>query len=73
MINKLKPITKVINEGLKLLNNKGHIVITIYPGHKEGKEESIKIKKYLQEKTINYTEYHNDNNKISPYVINIKK
>lgn len=69
-----KSTIKAIKEGIKLLNKKGHIVITIYPGHKEGLKESIELKKFLnKEKSIIYNEYHNTDNEIAPYVIDIKK
>lgn len=64
---------KAIENSFKLLNKKGHIVITIYPGHPEGLKESIAIKKHLNKNKYSYTEYHNTDNPISPYVINIKK
>lgn len=68
-----KSTIKAIENGLKLLNNKGHIVITIYPGHDEGKKESIKIKKFLENKdSLLYKEYHNTDNETAPYVINIR-
>ena len=70
---KSKSTIKAIKLSLKLLNNKGHIIITIYPGHKEGKKESIKIEKFLKRKKIVYEEYHNTDNKNAPYLINIKK
>ncbi len=63
---------KAIKDSFKLLNNKGHIVITIYPGHDEGLKESKKIKEFLKKYNYKYEEYHNDDNPISPYVINIK-
>lgn len=68
-----KSSIKAIKSGLLLLNNKGHIVVTIYPGHSKGYEESIQIKKFLTENNITFFEYHNDDNDISPYVIDIKK
>ena len=68
-----KSTINAINKSLNLLNNKGHIVITIYPGHKEGKEESIKIKEYLNNEKIVYEEYHNTDNIDAPYTINITK
>lgn len=68
-----KSTIKAIENSLKLLNKKGHIVITIYPGHEEGKKESIEIKKYLESKdNLLYKEYHNTQNEIAPYVIDIK-
>lgn len=69
-----KTTIKAIKDSLKLLNNKGHIVITIYPGHPEGLKESIEIKKYLKGlKDYTYEEFHNTDNEIAPYVINIKR
>ena len=62
-----------IKEGLSLLNNKGIILITIYPGHKEGLKESIEINKFLNESKINYNIYRNTDNIEAPYLIEIKK
>ena len=57
-----------------MLNKKGHIVITIYPGHEEGQKESKEIIKYLKTLTnYTYEEFHNTENKEAPYVINIKQ
>lgn len=67
-----KSTIKAIKNSLKMLNSKGHIVITLYPGHKEGKEESIKIKKYLDKEKILYKEYHNTSKEDAPYTIDIK-
>lgn len=67
-----KTTIKAIKDSFKLLNKKGHIVITIYPGHNEGLKESKKIKEFLTKYNYKYEEYHNDDNPISPYVINIK-
>ena len=65
---------RAIENSIKLLNKKGHIVITIYKGHKEGLKESIKIKEYLDNnKNYVYEEYHNTDNKLAPYVIDIKQ
>ncbi len=64
---------KAIKDAFNLLNNKGHIVITIYPGHNEGLKESIAIKNYLNKKKYEYYEYHNTDNKKAPYVIEIKQ
>ena len=63
-----------IENSLELLNNKGIILITVYPGHKEGNLESNKIKNYLDTLAnyqINY--YHNTDNEEAPYLIEIKK
>ena len=51
----------------------GMILLVIYPGHENGKLESIKIHEYLDNNNINYIEYHNTDNKIAPYLIEIKK
>lgn len=67
-----KSTIRAIKESLKLLNKKGHIVITIYPGHKEGKLESIKIKQFLSKNNIKYTEYHNTDKSDAPYTIDIR-
>ena len=65
---------KAIKDSIKLLNKKGHIVITIYPGHDEGLKESTKIKEFLNNSSnLAYKEYHNTDNPTAPYVINIKK
>ncbi|MBQ7141118.1 MAG: TIGR01212 family radical SAM protein [Bacilli bacterium] len=69
-----KSTIKAIDNSLKLLNNKGIIIIVIYPGHDAGLKESIKIKEYLDSLdgyTIN--EYHNTDNEIAPYLISISK
>jgi len=63
-----------IKQSLNMLNKKGHIVITIYPGHQEGLKESKEIIKYLKTLTnYTYEEFHNTENKEAPYVINIKQ
>ncbi len=69
-----KSTIEAIKGSLELLNNKGIIILTIYPGHPEGEKESIEIKKFLSS-LKNYTieEFHNDKNNISPYVVSIKK
>ena len=64
---------KAIDKSFKLLNKKGHIVVTIYPGHSEGLKESVALKKYLQSMEYIYDEYHNTDNNTAPYVINIKQ
>lgn len=63
---------KAIKDSFKLLNKKGHIVMTIYPGHSEGLKESNEIKTFLNKNNYTYKEFHNDDNPISPYVIDIK-
>lgn len=66
-----KSTIKAIKDSIKLLNNKGIILITIYPGHKEGLEESIKINDFL--KSTNHNIYRNAENPKAPYLITIKK
>ena len=68
-----KTTIKAIKDGLELLNNKGHIIITIYPGTKTGNQESIKIKEFLKKQKIKYQEYRNTENKEAPYLIELKK
>jgi hypothetical protein len=71
---KYESTIKAIDNSLLLLNEKGKIVITVYPGHKEGLEESEQLKKHLinyKEYQINY--YHNNTKNDSPYLIEIKK
>ena len=62
---------KALNSAEKLLNQKGKILIMVYPGHKQGKEESDFLKEYIKDK--NYIEFHNTKNKIAPYLIQINK
>jgi len=49
------------------------ILVVVYPGHENGYLESVKIHDYLNSNNINYIEYHNTNNKVAPYLIEIKK
>lgn len=60
-----------IKEGLKLLNNKGIILVTCYP-HTEGKKESDEIIKFLTKNKLKFNTYHNTNNKKAPFLIEIK-
>ena len=57
---------------LTLLNNKGIILMTIYPGHKEGKKEGEHIINFLNENNIYYQIHRNTDNEIAPYLIEIK-
>ena len=50
-----------------------NILVVIYPGHNAGLLESKEIKKYLKTNNIKYKEYHNTDNEIAPYLIQIKK
>ena len=67
---KYQTTIKAIKNGKKLLNKKGHIVITIYKGH-DNSLESKKILKYLDKNKINYNKYTNTENKKAPFVIDI--
>ena len=62
-----------IEEAFKLIHKMGMILVVIYPGHDNGKLESIKIHEYLNKNNINYVEYHNTDNEIAPYLLEIKK
>ncbi|MDD3241487.1 MAG: TIGR01212 family radical SAM protein [Bacilli bacterium] len=62
---------KAIEDSLVLLNNKGRILITIYPGHPEGKIEKEMILKTYKNKIINY--YYNDDKENSPFLIELGK
>ena len=64
---------KAIKQGIKLLNNKGIILIVVYRGHKEGLKESIKINKFLKNSNYNINYYYNTDNINAPYLITIKK
>lgn len=64
---------KAIENSLQLLNHKGIILITVYPGHESGLNESIKLKQFCDKLTdydISY--YHNTDNEIAPYLICIR-
>ena len=61
-----------LKKSLKMINNKGIILIVIY-SHEEGKKEEKIIKDYLNKNNINFNEYHNTINKEAPYLIEIKK
>lgn len=63
---------KAIDNALKLLNNKGMILITVYPGHKAGFEEHKAIENYLKKlKNYQINYYHNTRKKGAPYLIKI--
>ena len=71
MTNHISTINALKNS-FEMLNNKGIILITIYP-HNEGKLEGEKIKEYLDKNNIIYNEYHNTDNINAPYLIEIKR
>lgn len=62
---------KALDDAEKLLNQKGKILITVYPGHEEGEQESKFLKEYLKGK--DFLEFHNTENKVAPYLIQINK
>ena len=64
---------EAIEESFKLIHKMGMILVVIYPGHENGFIESQKIHEYLNNNKINYIEYHNTDNIIAPYLIEIKK
>lgn len=49
-------VIKTLKKLLKVMNIEGQIVITFYPGHKPGHEESINIIKFLQK--LNQKEFN---------------
>lgn len=61
-----------LKKALNMLNNKGIILIVLYP-HEEGKKEEEIIKGYLTKNKINYNKYHNTDNTKAPFLIEIKK
>lgn len=74
-----KPNTTIqaIDQGYQLLNNKGIILITVYPDTNQknttGKEEEQDLLKHLREHYPNqYTIYHNTDNQNAPYLIELK-
>ena len=71
MTNHISTVNAIKNS-FEMLNNKGIILIVIYP-HEEGKREGTYIKKYLEDNNINYNEYHNTDNINAPYLIEIKR
>ena len=69
-----KTTITAINQGLKLLNHKGIILIVVYPGHSEGLKESIEINQFLSN-LDNYKieKFFNTDNEKAPYLIKITK
>lgn len=70
-ISALSLLVNEINNNPNLL-----IIVSIYPGHEEGKEESIAIDEYvynLPSKEYLVTKFLNYNRQSSPYIITISK
>ena len=65
---------KAIDGSIKLLNNKGEVLIVIYPGHEAGKKEEQNILEFIKDNNyINYKIYRNTDNEIAPYLVVIKR
>ncbi len=62
---------QAIENSLSLLHPNGILLITVYPGHEEGKKEDQAIRQYFKNKKVTY--YHNDDKSNSPYLIEVKK
>jgi len=66
-----------LKKSLNLLNNQKAVIITVYPGHKEGKKESEELQKYLS--GLNFKQFdvfiHKLINKPNnpPYILEITK
>lgn len=69
-----KSTIKAVKDSLTLLNNKGIILINVYPGHDEGLKEHEALEKYLKElKEYKIDYFYNTDNNEAPYLIEIKK
>ena len=72
-----KDVIKALKSCLKLLNDDGLIIICLYPGHKEGRLESIHIEDFLKNlcqksyQVIKYDFFNQINN--PPYLMTIRK
>ncbi len=70
-------VRKSLEDLLDLLNDKGLVLITFYPGHDEGKKEALELNKYLEsldQKTFTVVKF-NFINQINnpPFTIMIQK
>ena len=70
---KFESTIKALEGSIKLLNNKGAVLVVIYPGHDAGKKEEAKILDWLKEKDIKHTFYRNTENVIAPYLLVLYK
>jgi len=69
-----KSTIRAIKNSLDLLNNKGIILITVYPGHEAGLKEKEELEKYLNSlKNYQIKYFKNTNNQKAPFLIMIKK
>ena len=64
---------KALKSSLLFLDDKGLLLVVIYPGHAEGQKEQEKIIKWLNDEKINYEVKRNTLNEIAPFLIEIKK
>lgn len=73
-ITTLKNTTlNALKESLKKINDKGCILVVIYPGHNEGNKEKIAILNYLAKNECNYEIKRNTDNPVAPFLVIIKK
>lgn len=70
---KFESTIKALEGSIKLLNNKGEVLVVIYPGHDAGKQEETKILDWLKEKDIKHIFYRNTKNVIAPYLLVLYK
>lgn len=72
-----RDVISALKSSLKLLNDGGLIIICLYPGHKEGRLESIHIEDFLKDicqksyQVIKYDFFNQINN--PPYLMTIRK
>ncbi len=64
---------KALNNGLKILNPNGKILIVIYPGHAEGNKEQQEILNWLKTNNYPYQIKRNTENPIAPFLVIIQK
>lgn len=64
---------EAIEQSLTLLNQKGIILIVVYPGHEQGRIESEHLLKYIDSLPYSHQIYRNTSNINAPYLIEIKK
>lgn len=72
IVTNYQDVISCIKDSYQLLNQKGRILIVIYPGHPSGLKESIEIEKYLNENNYLYQTHRNTDNPVAPYLIEIK-
>ncbi len=70
---KVKSTLNALKWGLKLLSDKGKILVVIYPGHPEGLKEQQAILKWLEEENINYQIKRNTPNPEAPFLVIIPR